>query len=337
MNMKKILAVLFALIYLSVSYAQQVPVPAMPDPRDTKPTKNQWGIIASCTAWYMKIRTCVRYTYDEIKYWEGTSQSYKQINKWFKSNRKFIKTLSDSTAKIFTNPKDVFVTLQRLENTFNGIDHLTLDETREFDAIMYSMESNWDKFASDTFVYTIGLAKSASCTLSHTPGILIPNTAQILGYVDKKMFGDSSGIIIDSSANSNSDNPSDISQYKTIGNTHDWPESRLKTANELIAAHALAYSSQYRLWSHRAMSRMAQTDSMLSLVSQGANGKEMAATWYALENVNSNSKRLRHSIEEAKLLEATLGTELYYKTLHRSQAMKQSLWAGEVSVALNGR
>ncbi len=173
------------------------------DPKaEPKTSKNQWGIIGTLTDVYFKVRTCVKYTYDEIKYCESVKRSFVQMNQFFNDNKNFIKSLSDSTQKVFTDPQNVFVTFDRLNNILDGIDKVRYTEARKFDEMLYGIENTYDKFAADTFIYNVAFVKSAHVKLKHTPGLLIPNTAQILGYIDRKIFGDSSELNVEDSKNS---------------------------------------------------------------------------------------------------------------------------------------
>lgn len=333
--------IILLLIGFSLCFSEAVTVPTQPDPNDKSTggtSKNQWGIIGSLTSWYYKVRTCVRYAYDEIKYWEGVVDTYKQIHTFFNDNGNLVKALQDTTTKIFENPKDVFVNLERLETIFNGIDRIAYEEPRRFDEILYAGEKNWDKFSVDTVLYSIQLVRGDTNTLTHTPGILIPNTAQILGFIDRKMFGDSSNV--DTSTSSNSIDSVDLA-FKDFDNSQrdtshqDWPETRLRTANELVAAYAMANSAQYRMWSQRSMQKVNSSDRHFADNAKNVNEKELAASWYGLENINANNKRIHHSALEAKVLQSMLGTEIFYKSSQRQSQMSQSIWSKDVANAIS--
>lgn len=335
--------ILIILVGFSLCISEAVNVPSQPDPKDDsnagKTTKNQWGVISSLTSWYMKIRTCVRYAYDEIKYWEGVVDTYKEIHAFFDDNSDLVKSLSDSTVKVFTHPQDVFVNLERLETVFDGVDKLRYVEPGRFDEIMYKGEKNWDKLAADTVRYSVQYVRGDTCTLTKVPGLLIPNTSQVLGFLDKQMFGDSSKYNSNDSLNTSSNSDTvdftfkdfDASQMDT--SHQDWPETRIRTANELVAAYAMSNSAQYRMWASRAMTRVDETDDHFTKNARNVNEKELAAAWFSLENVNANNKRIRHSALEAKVLQAMLGTEIYYKTQLRKTQMSQVIWSKEMAEA----
>jgi hypothetical protein len=320
----------------ALTYAQEVKLPDMADPNTgPKTSKNQWGIIGTLTEVFFKVRTCVMYTYDEIKYYESVKRSFTQMNEFFNENKNFIKALADSTQKVFTDPQNVFVTFDRLNTILDGVDKVRFTEARKFDEMLYGIENTYDKFAADTFEYRIAFVKSANVKLKHTPGLLIPNTAQLLGYIDRQIFGNESGTSVESSSNKNTvsigEGLTDF-DYAARDTAHNnWPDHRLRVANELVAAHCMANSAQYQLWAQRALAKVDSLDKKFLAASNNANEKELAAAWYALENINANNKQLRHNLLEAKLLQAMLGTDLYYQSNLRSSQLKNGIAMREIS------
>jgi hypothetical protein len=259
-------------------------------------------------------------TYDEIKYFEGIIQNFKDIKQFFNNNKVLIQSLGDKTIQIFNDPRDVFVTLERLEDVFDGIDYLKQEQVNEFDELLYGLEKRWDHFAMDSATYIVNFRKSASNTVKFIPGMLIPNTSQILGYIDRNMLGGSDSVI-----EINPNNEITIVDEKNYDIKKNWSVFKVRMANELVAAHSLSHSSKYRLWSHRALGNVKDIDKHIKKTAKNINEKEMAATLYAVENVNVNNKKLRHSIIEAKLLQTLLGTELYYMSFQKKDQFKQAL------------
>ncbi len=97
----------------------------------------------------------------------------------------------------------------------------------------------------------------------------------------------------------------------------------------------MANSAQYQLWAQRALSKVDSLDKKFLNAANNANEKELAAAWYALENINANNKQLRHNLLEAKLLQAMLGTDLYYQSNLRSSQLKNGIASREISSNIN--
>jgi hypothetical protein len=49
----------------------------------------------------------------------------------------------------------------------------------------------------------------------------------------------------------------------------------------------------------------------------GITGTDLGAAWYAIMLINANNKYILHSLEEAKLQQALLGTELHIKSSNK--------------------
>jgi hypothetical protein len=324
----KIIA-LFILFVTSLIFAEDVKLPGMGDPNaEPKTTKNQWAIIGTLTDTYFKVRTCVLYTYDEIKYYESVKRSFTQMNDFFDQNKNFIQALSDETQKVFTDPQNVFVTFERLNTILDGVDKVRYQEARKFDEMLYGLENKYDHMVADTFEYRVAFINSAHTKLTHTPGLLIPNTAQTLGYIDRKIFGNNSEIKIAESKNTSEIYSGEYSDFDllTLDTLHNnWQDHRIRVANELVAAHSMANSAQYQLWAQRSLSKVDSLDHKFLKSAKNVNEKELAASWYALENLNANNKQLRHSLLEAKVLQAMLGTDLYYQSNLRASQLKTGI------------
>jgi hypothetical protein len=72
----------------------------------------------------------------------------------------------------------------------------------------------------------------------------------------------------------------------------------------------MSNAAMYKNWAVKASARMPKTDANFAKV-KGANGFELAACWYAIDETNSNNKLLRNHLEELKLLQASLGIYIF--------------------------
>jgi len=299
-----------------------------PDKRNAK--NRAWKMATGTVAWAFKVRTAVRWAYEEVKIWMGITNSFKELKKWFERLPTVFSDYGNSVHSFFTTSGGFVTKLEQLVGLYDDWDHKIATLPKQLDHRLAFIEYQYDKAVADQFTYRIG---PYSCTLEKTPGVLVPNSAQIYAHLDE-MIG--SGIMLmmyDYNFNSiNINSPSDLNTIELGLNDDGLLEpddyTGIIIANQLIASHVLSHSLEYRKWAQVAGHNLDSLDRAFKSAFESTtsiNRKEMAAAWYAIENVNANNKRLRHSIEEAKVQQALIGTDLYQRSSLRALSMKQTL------------
>jgi len=318
---------------------------------DTKSSR-AWGIASAGVAKYMKVRTAVRYAYEEIQLWKGVIEEYNNVKKFFKEFAGKVDSLGDNAHALFMRGegRGFVKKLEMFVGLYDQVDDLK-NMPKTLNARLMGLENKWDTFASDTFSYSFG---PWTTKLNVTPGVIIPNSATIFdtlltGTIDNKYVDwladqtnpnwraqqaretpigqrtlnleiDSLGRQYDTRA-VDTLSPGDPFRYYTLP----------IMSNEVLLASALARSNSYLAWAQRSMSKMNDLDEKLNRVvasdtsAGGVNGMEFAATWYMIETVNAKNKLLRHSVEETKLLTALVGTDLHLRSTFREAELSQAV------------
>jgi len=311
-----------------------------------------WGIASTGVSIYMKVRTTVRYAYEEIQLWKGIYEDYKSVKSFFDEFGKAAQKFGDDfeglflrgeghgfveKLKKFVDIYDQGAALQKMPETLNQR--------------LLRLENDWDRFAADTFSYTFG---PWTTTLGITPGVVIPNSERIFTELSKKTWDNKYVDYVADRTNpgwreeerkatpiGQKTYPLTIDslgrQYdtKTIDTLMPNDPFRYYTlpiiSNEILLASAIALSNGYMVWSQRTMGNMRDLDKKLDDIVRsdttagGVNGLEFAATWYAIETVNAKNKLLRHSVEETKILTALVGTDLHLRSTKREAELRNSI------------
>ena len=287
---------------------------ADPDKRNSK--NRAWKIASATVGYAFKIRTAVRWAYEEVKLWTGIGESFVSMYNWFKNMPDTFRAYKDSVHSFFTTRGNFVSKLEHLVDLYDDFDRDIASIPNRLDYRLLSIEHRIDRAVADTFTYHIG---PFSHTLTKTPGVFFPNTAEMFEALDNMIVTGLSMPVINP--------PSEISftesQPKEVN-----PYEGVIIANQLIAAHAMSMSMEYRKWGQVAANNLEALDQKFESAFEqnaGVNRKEMAAAWYAIENANANNKRLRHSLEEAKLHQALIGTDLHIRTNQIAQRKQQAL------------
>jgi hypothetical protein len=269
--------------------AETAPIIDRPKNMD-QPSKEESGILSTLVLIYSKTRNAVKFAYNEVMYFKEMKQNFTNMQAWFDRATKRAECVWDKSSEIFTNPKDIFVTLDRMQDIFDHIDYYTWAIPDELDHILAKTEITYDDIVSGG---------------THTAG-MIPNTDEVIDYIDKK-FGFNYLPSKDDSVNG-----------KYVARLQDekdkkgrrFPEEELVTASKLVAASSMSNAAMYKNWSINASIKSTQTESKFNNL-KGANGNELAACWYAIEQSNANNKLLMNHLEDLKVLQATLGIYVY--------------------------
>jgi hypothetical protein len=293
-----------------------------------------WKIASGFVSWYSKVRTVVRYTYEEIKYWQALEYKFKRVigffddlNDQYVKFKKEVKSFihNDESLTIYDRAKKYLELVDGLENLANA--------PKTFDRRIAELEVAWDNMVRDEFSYSVEGLYTQS--MRWTPGQLVPNTKEILDYVDKSVFyGRSSLLQLEAGAEwfSSINNKKDLAFLDTAHG--DMSEEIVGTdpyryyslpivSNQLVATSAVANSLEYRKWAMVAMEDLYKTEKELTVIlgetvnKGGITGADVGSAWYSILMVNANNKYILHSLEEARLQQALIGTELHIKSSAR--------------------
>jgi len=259
-----------------------------------KPSKEEKGILATIVLVYSKAREAVKYAYDEIMYWREIKTSYNTMKQWFDKTKRNAKSLFNESTKLFTDPKDVFTTLDRLEYIFDGVEYMWWSVPEELDKHLLNLENDFDALQ------------------------LAPNTDEVISFIETTFELDQFK------------NP-DTKQNRTLAyikkqeipsqtlydNYYRFQETATIEALKLVTSSAIAKSEMYKHWTEKAWAKIAETEKEFADV-KGVNGLSMAGCWYAVEAGNVNNKVLYHNLEDTKMLQAMLSLYLFDMTKQRT-------------------
>jgi hypothetical protein len=281
-------------------FSETAPIIDRPKNMD-EPTKEEKGILSTLVLIYTKTRDAVKFCYDEVQYFKEMKHNFQNMQAWFERAKNRGEYIWDKSSELFTNPKNVFVTLDRLEDIFDHIDYAAWAIPRELDDILAKTELTYDNIS------TGGISSAG----------MIPNTDEALEYIDKK-FG--FNYLPEKSDKKYGKYVQKLDELK-VKNARRFPEEELVTASRLVAASSMANSEMYRQWAIKTSNNIPQIDKNFTGV-KGANGQELASCWYMIEQANANNKLLLNNLEELKLLQATLGIYLYENSDYRTQELQ---------------
>jgi len=307
-----------------------------------------WGIASGIVADYFKVRTYVRLVYEEVKLWNSVVKKFKDI-------RDYIKEMGYAFDNLYQNFSSLFTTwdglLPKLESIIGVNDQITALKLmpKTLDHKIADLEKTWDTMTTvnKKFTYSIGGGMLKHTTNVPDGGINI-STESVLKFVDKQIT-DSTGrlawslrdyvdvrdgkfVRVNSDKGNKKMEISSNVDIKTVADTMD-PQLvkdpfRHYTlpieSNRIVASQALASSIAYRKWAQMELINLAAVDDAIEDIAKegGINGVEFAAAWYSIMNINANNKKLLHSVQEAKLLSAILGTELHNYTNRRADQLR---------------
>ena len=300
----------FLLIAITVGgFSKGEPLIDRPKNMD-EPTTEEKGILSTLVLIYTKTRDAVKFAYDEVQYFKDMHRNFKNMQAWFDRAKDRGEYLWDKSSELFTDPQNVFVTLDRLEDIFDHIDFAAWAVPRELDRILARTELTYDNIIT-------GVPASAG---------MVPNTDEALEYIDSK-FG--FNYLPDSDNKKYGKYIRKIDAAKENGSAL-FPEEKIVQASKLVAASSMSNSSMYRQWALKTSQNIPRIDKNFTGV-KGANGQELAACWYTIEQNNANNKLLMNHLEELKVLQATLGVYLYETSTYRSNELQFRNSIAEIS------
>ncbi|MBN2436255.1 MAG: hypothetical protein JXK07_13400 [Spirochaetes bacterium] len=298
--MGRFILILSTVLLLTDSvFSEKAPIIDRPKNMD-EPTKEEKGILSTLVLIYSKTRDAVKFAYDEVQYFKEMKHNFQNMQAWFDRAKNRGVYIWDKSSELFTNPENVFVTLDRLEDIFDHIDYAAWAIPRELDQILSETELTYDNIAG-------GISSAG----------MVPNTDATLEYIDKK-FGFNH--LPEKSDTKYGEYVKKLDELKDKS-AIKFPEEELVTASRLVAASSMANSEMYRQWSIKTSNNIPQIDKNFTGV-KGANGQELAACWYMIEQSNANNKLLMNNLEELKILQATLGIYLYENSDYRTQELQ---------------
>ena len=310
----KTIVLIIAISMAPVSFAaDNAPLIDRPKNMDA-PSDEEKGILSTLVLIYTKTRNAVKFAYNEVMYFREMRQNFSDMQQWFDRVKNRTVAVWDKTSQLWTDPKNVFVTLDRLEDIFNNIDYNAWAVPHELDRILARTELTYDDISSSTKM----------------TAAMFPNTDEVIQYIDEK-FG------FDFLSNVDKSDFEAINKRRTARQAKEYkfPEEDLVTASKLIAASTMATAEMHKNWAIQTSARMPKIDQSFESV-KGANGNELAACWYSIDETNANNKLLKNHLEELKLLQATLGIYVYESSnsMQQHYAFKNQLretaqWMGE--------
>lgn len=301
---------LIILIIIGVSYGDELPT--IDSPVDTKaPEGHEGSILGTMTMVYSKVRNAVKYAYDEIIYFERMNEKRKQIGEIFKTASERTERIFDKTSNLFSDPKDIFTTLEKMEDLFDETDALYYRDYKDFDRTLSEGEYLYDKAVDRHNTYT---------------GWIIPNTQGVLNYIEGFFHGKPYDVINSEKEQWTAEELGEYEKYykreEALAQLIDenWSDEKVRKSTALIAASTLSNSGAYTNWTVNQANNVIALDEMFSDL-DGVNPIEMAATWYIIENTNANNKRILNSMEELKAMQALLSMDAYMVSKKRGRIL----------------
>ncbi len=284
-------------------------------PKDmSTPSKEEGGILGTLLTIYTKTRNAVKFAYNEVMYYREMRQNFTNMQRWFDRAEQRAANVWDETTQLIKNPKDVFYTLQKMQEIFDNIDYAVEAIPDELDNILAKTELTFDNMGSPTKEYA---------------GML-PNTDEVLKYIDAKLGFD---YLSDRTDPEIAAYAKRRAQDKKDGAIMSFPEEELVNSSKIVAASGMANAAMYQNWATKAYENIDSTDNKFANV-QGANGNDLAACWYSIDQTNSNNKLLRNHLEELRILQATLGIYAYQMSEDRMQQLRYHTQLNDIGDAL---
>lgn len=293
-----------------------VPIVSKPKDLTGNPSKEEKGILTTLVMIYTQTRNAVKFAYNEIMYYREMRQNFANMQSWFEKSKARVEYIWDDATQLMKNPKDVFYTLEKMQEIFDNIDYSVEAIPNEIDLILAQTEITYDKSINGGNNYF---------------QTMLPNTDEVIKYVDNKLGFN----VLDS----NSSDPVIAGYAKRLakdardGKNVTFPEEELVNSAKIVAAAGMANAAMYRNWAVKAYGNIDSLDRKFSTVT-GANGNEIAACWYAIDQTNANNKLLKNHLEDLKVLQATLGIGVYGMSDDRAQQLQMISQMNDVGIAM---
>jgi len=247
------------------------------------PDKENKGIMATIALVYQTTREAVKFAYNELQYAYDVRDNVKALGAWFKKSRESAVTLYDYSSKLWTDPQNVFMTMKRMENIFDGAENLVFSTAYEFDAALSDIEDSWDKAAGP---------------------VLFPQTDKILAYAEDMMI--SAKMLPNSVSEADKNSP-----VATVLDEND-QDVKVLQLSIALAADAIAQSRAYSKWTEKEMENIGSIEKRFEdAEDESVVSKDMQALWYSIEKTNTQSKLLQHQTNELAVSTGLLGFKVY--------------------------
>ena len=328
--------------------------------RNNDKTKRAWGIASSAVEMGFKIRSSVRYCYDEVKFWYGLVEDYKMLKRYMNNVGGFIEGFGKDVGNLFTEHGNFVSKLENIVSIYDKAD-VIIDVPNRLDQRFLEIESDWDKFVGhETYTFTLG---PWQCNLEWTPGFLVPDSKEFFEEYANEIwnieflenferfnnklinYANGNGWVYGPTTLPGSPTLPDADGFDAEGNvlyqlddiayTDLLSYYRLPIMSSfLVGANAQAISFEYNKWWQKAYEAEQKNMEALFKVlgidtsksvpkdTAGINAMAFAALWYTVVTVNSNNKLLRHQIEESKILQAIVGTDLHVRSDVRADELR---------------
>ncbi len=288
---------------------------------DCEKTEGEKGILSTLILIYTKTRNAVKVAYDEIQYWKGLGNTYKQLKSWFSNQANYLNQVRNIATEIFTGKEDLFVKLEKAENIFDLIDHVALNESKRLDQLFCNIE------------------------YMHDQSVLIPNTDNIIEGMNRLFNSGTSTDLLDPVPNGLSDNEKQEyresqKQYLESKNQlrdlqlDKYPEFKLVEAAKVLSSSSIANSQVYFQWAVNSIGHYNTIEEETKNL-DNVNEINLYASWLSLEQVNAYNKKIRHLAEELKLYNSILAFDMWEASLKRSIEITQEESFERVGVELH--
>lgn len=285
----------FSLVALLLAFADlRAELPKSSGEKNSNP--KELGAIAIMVKVYTATRTTVRYMYEEILYWEGLYDTYNNMKGWWEHNKETVQDLGEKVVALSQNAEISMDCLRDLNQVFNTVDHLVIDETENFDNLMSSAEYYLDGITRRDFTYVNRYGVTTG-TIQGLPTGLIPNSDKIADWIlGFQRTPSTKAAVVQRLGNGATEE--DIPTFE---------EDKMRAASTVIAASSMAKGRMYRNWATAANASLPDREREIKAAAKNVNEKQMAAAWYNLETYNAQEKALRSEMEEVKVLTQILG------------------------------
>lgn len=323
----------FTLLLLVLSgavLAQDITIPvqdADSEPDNKKATKEEGGILSSMIMMYSTVRNAVKYTYDQIQFMRGIGNTVTDIGDWFKDTKERTRRLGKCFHDLGTEPGDWMMKLEKVEEIFDRIDDLALNQTAKLDLLVAQGEHYFDTLHTNPYVDSKGLMHRPMIT---PPTQLVSNQLtewseqvpwESIGkteasvrreQLEKQNVADVDGAMHEEQMR--------LGLYADMESKGEDAEENLVLISKELASHVKGNSMAFEKWSQQGLNNVNQLDKEFQEAgTEGINKTELQTSWWMIEQVNAQNKGILHSELELKALLGVLGIDLFESTQLQTQ------------------